>query len=201
MSFLPERHRTVLIVLNMQNDFCHDNGAISKLGNNIRPIQKIVPNIVDLINYAKNISIPVIYVVTNHDIITDLKHRKLKNGIDGMNFCQTGSWGAEIYALEKDKADYIVVKNRFSSFHGTNLDIILRSLERNMLLFCGVIANVCVESAIREANSLDYFPSLVTDCTAALSKEEYNSCLFNVKPRLGQLTEIKEWLNVWKIAK
>lgn len=200
MAFNPEPDSTALIVVDVQNDYCHENGALAKLGKSVETTQSIVPNITALISCAKDVSVPVLFVVTHHDPVTDSPawtSRQLYN--KNQIICLTGSWGAESYMLDRKQADYIIIKNRYSGFYGTNLDLILRSLKRNKLLICGFTTNVCVESTVRDANSLDYFAAVVSDCTAASTEQEHASGLYNIEKYFGYLTNLTEIKRFWNI--
>ncbi len=200
MAFNPEPDCTALIVVDVQNDFCHEDGALAKLGKSVGKTRSILPNIETLISYAKMVSVPVLFVVTHHDPVTDSPawtSRQMYN--KNQIICLTGSWGAESYLLDRKDADYMVIKNRYSGFYGTNLDLILRSLGRNRLLICGFTTNVCVESTVRDANSLDYFAAVVSDCAAASTEQEHISGLYNIEKYFGYLTSLTDVKHFWNI--
>ena len=45
----------------------------------------------------------------------------------------------------------VIVKRRYSAFHGTELDVLLRSRGIRTIVLVGVAMNVCVEAAARDA--------------------------------------------------
>jgi ureidoacrylate peracid hydrolase len=67
--------------------------------------------------------------------------------------------------LQPQPGDLVVRKSRDSGFAGTNLDSLLRTRDVKTLFVCGIATNVGVESTIRAAFHLDYFPVLITDAT------------------------------------
>jgi len=78
------------------------------------------------------------------------------------------------------------VKSRYSGFHGTSLDSFLRSRGIRNLLFVGIASNVCVESTIRDAYFLEYWPVLIEDATMpAGSAEIQRATVFNVQTFFG----------------
>jgi ureidoacrylate peracid hydrolase len=82
--------------------------------------------------------------------------------------------------------DIIVPKPRYSGFAGTALDSILRSRRLDTLLVCGVASNVCVESTIRDAFFLEYFPVLVRDaCYQAGPEFTQQATVYNVEQFFG----------------
>src|SRR5262249_20671371 len=62
-------------------------------------------------------------------------------------------------------------KHRFGCFYETRLDAMLRMLGTEALLVCGVTANACVETTLREAYLRDYDVVAVTDAIAAVRPE------------------------------
>jgi ureidoacrylate peracid hydrolase len=70
-----------------------------------------------------------------------------------------------------DRKDIVLHKDRYSAFYQTNLDLLLRDKGVDTLLFAGVTTNICVESTIRDAYSHDYYPILLSDCTATFSTQ------------------------------
>ena len=81
-------------------------------------------------------------------------------------FLIRGSWDADIVdELKPLPGDIIVQKSRYSGFSGTNLDVVLKTLNTKYLIFTGIATNVCVESTLRDGYFLDYWPILVADAT------------------------------------
>jgi len=198
MAFMPEPEKTAVVVVDVQNDFCHPDGVLGKLGKDVSSGERVTPNIVKLISYAKAASAPVFFVITNHDLITDSPAWRGRVLYDESKIiCHTGSWGAELYQLDRKDADYIIIKNRYSGFHGTNLDLILRSIERKNLLICGFATNVCVETTLRDANAHDYFPALVSDCSGSFTDEEHLFGIQNVLKYFGYVTTLQDVKQFW----
>jgi len=98
-----------------------------------------------------------------------------------------GSWDAELVEELKPRAGEIVVtKTRYSGFAGTTLDAQLRDRGIQYLFFAGIAANVCVESTLRDAYFLDYWPILLADGTlAAGGRKMYEATIFNVESFFG----------------
>ena len=77
-----------------------------------------------------------------------------------------GQWDWEVVAeLKPHPNDLVVNKTRYSGFYGTPLDSMLRTRGIRTLFFAGIATNVCVESTLRDAFFLDYWPILLSDAT------------------------------------
>jgi nicotinamidase-related amidase len=68
----------------------------------------------------------------------------------------------------------IVHKNRYSSFHNTNLSEILQKNAIEQVVICGFMTNFCCESAARDAHDLDYFVDFIIDATGTPGVEGFN---------------------------
>src|SRR4029079_9706816 len=77
------------------------------------------------------------------------------------------TWNTAIIdELTPELGDIIVSKQRFSGFHGTDLDTVLRTIGARTLVVTGCTTSLCVESTLRDAFFRDYRPLLLADCTA-----------------------------------
>jgi len=78
--------------------------------------------------------------------------------------------GSESAALHKglliDPRDILLDKPRFGAFHGTDLELILRSRGIDTLIVSGVATNVCCETTAREAAVRDFHVFFLSDGTA-----------------------------------
>ena len=58
--------------------------------------------------------------------------------------------------------DIVLPKTSSNVFSSTNVDYILRSLEKRYVILAGCVTDQCVESAVREACDRHYYVTLVT---------------------------------------
>ena len=179
-SRLSERaatRRAALVVVDMQNDFCHGEGALARRGIDLGPTQAIVPALRSLIEAARAAAMPVLYTVNNHDAWTDSAAWRKRQGSEVHALARTGTWGSEFYGVSPQPDERIVVKHRYNAFVGTDLDLVLRSRGIETLLFSGVATNVCVETTARDAFVRDYRVVMVRDCLAGASLQEHEASL------------------------
>jgi ureidoacrylate peracid hydrolase len=78
--------------------------------------------------------------------------------------------GSDAAALHKnlvvDAKDILVDKPRFGAFHGTDLELILRSRRIDTLIITGIATNICCETTAREAAVRDFRVFFLSDATA-----------------------------------
>jgi nicotinamidase-related amidase len=65
-----------------------------------------------------------------------------------------------------DRNDVILEKPRYGAFHGTDLELILRSRDIDTVIITGIATNVCCETTAREAAVRDFRVFFLSDATA-----------------------------------
>lgn len=191
--------KTRLIVVDVQNDFCHEGGAFGKMGIPMGPIQEAVSRLAGFLEGVRRAGMPAIFVRTEHSEWTNAPSwltRRVTAGAERVLPCAQGTWGAEFYRLQPAPGDRVVVKHRYSAFAGTELDLLLRSRGVTHLLLAGVATNVCVESTARDGFMRDYHVILVEDCCAAASPEEHRGTLVNMRKYFGAVHSAADLLRV-----
>jgi ureidoacrylate peracid hydrolase len=178
-----------LIVVDMQNGFCHPDGSLPRLGLGLAGADAAVRNTATAVQQARRAGLPVIF--TRHQYRpgrADEGRRlsELSGDLATVNGLAAGSWDADVVdELECGTDDLMIDKVRFDAFLWTSLDPLLRGLGAEHLLVCGVVTNICVESTVRAAFMRDYSVTLLADCCAAqtprlhdLGVEVMGSCGF-----------------------
>jgi ureidoacrylate peracid hydrolase len=176
--------RTALLVVDMQNDFVSEGGAFARAGLNTILAQSIIAPIARVLAVARATGMKVVYLKMEfRPDLSDVGAPGSKSwGVHaflGMGEPTTGpdgqpsrlfvkdTWNTQIVSeLAPQPLDIVVTKHRYSGFYGTDLDVILRGLGIEHLVFTGCTTSVCVESTLRDAMFRDYRCLLLADCTA-----------------------------------
>jgi biuret amidohydrolase len=96
---------------------------------------------------------------------------KARRGILGHNLA--GSPGTEIISELLDPRDLVVRgKKRYSSFHGTDLEFLLRRLGADTVILMGINTTTCVLCAAFEATNLDFRVVIAADAVDSMDGEE-----------------------------
>ena len=189
-----------LIVVDVQNDFCSPEGACAKRGVDIKSGLEMVPNLYKLIDEAREVSLPIIYIQTIHSEWTDTEPwLNRKPGGADTETCREGSWGADFFEGIEPRADErVVIKHRYSAFINTDLETILKAKGIESVLLTGVATNVCVESTMRDAFMLDYYVTMVHDCMSTSDPVLQEGTLENTRRQFGLVASHKEVIDTWE---
>ena len=186
-----------LIVIDMQNDFVHDDGGLAKNGGNVKPTQAIVPALNRLIAEARKAGTPVIFVRAAHNEWTTSEARREKQRGRTHPICVEGTWGCEFYGVAPLDDECIVTKHRFSAFINTDLDLILRAQGIKTIIMTGTATNVCVESTARDGFMLDYYVVFLGDCTGCGDPEMHDATLKNIARTFGVVCDSTDVVEAW----
>lgn len=174
---LLDPRRTALLVIDMQNAFCHPEGTLGVSGVNVEPAERAIPVVARLTAACKEAGVPVLWSRQVHfaeDAGRARKRLPSHTQKRARVSCLAGTWDAqlvdELVPLADDPS-LVFTKHRFGCFYETRLDAMLRMLGTEALLVCGVTANACVETTLREAYLRDYDVVAVTDGIAAVRPE------------------------------
>jgi ureidoacrylate peracid hydrolase len=196
--------KTAVIVVDMQNAFVKQGGYFDLAGYDLSGVERIVGPCRKIITAARQKGAKIIYFQMGcsadlsdrgpADSPYNLKAKGLRLVRERPEvrekFYFYGTWGAEIIEdLKPEPEDLVVRKQKYDGFIGTNLEIILSTYGIKYLVFVGTATNLCVESTLRHAFFLDYFPILVSDAVshagASITQE---ATIYNVKSNFGWVT-------------
>src|SRR5919206_1561317 len=145
--------QAALVVVDVQNDFCHPDGAAGKRGRDLSQIAGMAEHLTHLLEEARRVSLPIIFIRTEHGPWTDSESwlgRSKTEADQRVRTCVEGTWGCDFYGVAPESGERIVVKHRYSAFRGTDLDLILRAPGIRTILIGGIATNVCVETSARD---------------------------------------------------
>lgn len=189
-----------ILVVDVQNDFVSPKGSAGQRGDDLSEAQAMVPRLIRLIEEARRVSLPVIYIKTTHSEWTDTPswiYRKSQRS--ALNTCREGSWGAELYeGISPLHNERVITKHRYGAFINTDLNTTLKAKGIESVLVAGVATNVCVETTAREAYMFDYYVTMVEDCSAAYEAKMHEAALENIRTHFGLVASSREIMESWQ---
>jgi nicotinamidase-related amidase len=97
-------------------------------------------------------------------------------------------------AVAPHDEDIIVTKRRVSAFSGSDLDVVLRSLQVDALVLTGIATSGVVLSTLRQAADLDFRLTVLSDGCADSDPEIHRVLTEKVFPRQASVVTAKEWI-------
>jgi nicotinamidase-related amidase len=177
--------RTALIVVDMQNDFCHPEGWFAQKGLGTRAARKPIPLLQKLLPAWRRAGGALVWL--NWGIRADRANLsptiqfKGKRTASGVGYAEAspidhgpslvqGSWGAQVIdELAVAPGDITVYKHRLSGFWDNELDSVLRQQGITTLLFAGINTDRCVFSTLQDGAFLGYDCVLLQDACSTPS--------------------------------
>lgn len=167
-----------LVVIDMQNGFCHKDGSFARLGIQTDP-RAIVPRIHELLSGFRATGLPVYFLKTAYK--ADYSDRRGRNRHDRLERLQgllQGSWDADILdELTPKPGDNVINKTRNSCFLYTSLEDTLKERGVDHLILTGVGTDVCVETTARDAYQLNFAVTTISGATATCNESDHRAAL------------------------
>jgi biuret amidohydrolase len=170
---------TALLVIDMQRDFLvGDDGSYAP------PLAPIVPRVSQLVAFARQRGVHVVY--TREGYSRDLSDvHPFRKSLDYIGWegelgrmLIRGEPGQKlIKELQPKAGERVIDKAGFSAFHGAALHDHLRRLGVSRIILCGVTTECCVQSTMRDAVDLGYWCLTVADCCASYEKSLHKAAL------------------------
>ncbi|MDP9769583.1 isochorismatase [Kosakonia cowanii] len=183
-SFEPAR--AALLIHDMQDYF------VNFWGDNCPMMQQVVANIAALRHFCKQHNIPVYYTAQPKEQSDE--DRALLNDMWGPGLTRSPEQQQIVSELAPDEADTVLVKWRYSAFHRSPLEQMLKETGRNQLLITGVYSHIGCMTTATDAFMRDIKPFMVADALADFSREEHLMSLNYVAGRSGRVVLTQELL-------
>ena len=188
------------VIIDVQNDYCHENGALNRFGRKVSDIRRMVPRLKEVLEKARQSQVPVVHVrMANNELTKSdayLEHRSRRSGGD-RQVCQEDTWGADFYEIEPQPGEPVVTKHRYSAFVNTNFETILRAHGIKTVILAGVTSDVCVESTARDAFMRDYHVLFLSDCTGVDDPTVQQAVLERIDRYFGHVVSSEEIVQAW----
>jgi ureidoacrylate peracid hydrolase len=187
--------RTVLVNIDLQNDFLHPDGWYAKSGIDISHMQRVIEPAKELVVACRRRGVPVVWTrhgthgIEDGGPFMELRPALREGGL------RIGTWGYEILPeLEPRAEDWFVEKNRLSAFFQTNLELVLRGLGAETVLLAGVLTNQCVGATCKDALFRDFKPVVVEEATGTTLPHLHGPAIEMIRVGWGQVNTLEQTL-------
>jgi ureidoacrylate peracid hydrolase len=176
--------RTALLMVDMQRDFMDADGVYGRHGLPTAQLRRLIAPVARVAEASRAVGMPLFAskftiwaspagaaIGIGH--IVGARPFLAKEGF------RLGDPGREL-VIGLPRPDYELNKPRFSAFHGTPLEPLLRSLAATTVVLTGIVTNGGVEATARDALLRDFSVVVLEDCVGALDQELHEASLRNM---------------------
>ncbi|OAL01119.1 isochorismatase family protein [Phaeosphaeriaceae sp. SRC1lsM3a] len=208
---------TALLIIDMQSDFLSPGGYLSSQSYSLDRFQALIPRLQTLLHTFRAAKFPIYHTREGHmPSMSTVSSRELhRSAVNGARIGDQGPMGKFLIRGEKGheiieelkprEGDVVIDKPGRGAFTHTELDASLRARGIANLVVCGVTADACVSSTVREASDRGYDVCVLDDGVESVSEElkrwaleaiKVEGGLFGVTCGCGSMEEaVRTWID------
>jgi nicotinamidase-related amidase len=173
--------RTGLLIVDLQNDFLHPDGAYARGGLTSEAIAALPERVLPVANALREKGG---WIVSTQFTLVPGKggepfiapHLKSIRPFLGKGDFAPGGWGHQLVDTLQP-ADLTVEKVAYSAFYQTRMEFSLRKAGIDTLFVCGIVTNGGVASTVRAAHVRDFHTMVLSDGCAAFSQATHETAI------------------------
>ncbi|PVH94878.1 Isochorismatase hydrolase [Periconia macrospinosa] len=174
---------TALLIIDMQRDFLSTGGYLDSQGYSLERFHAIIPRLVSLLSTFRRAGFPIYHTREGHapHLATVSSRERHRSGVNGAPIGTKGPLGRVLVRGQRGHdiiseltplpLEAVIDKPGRGAFTHTELDLILRAKGIKNLVVCGVTADACVSSTVREASDRGYDCLVVEDGVESVNDE------------------------------
>lgn len=196
---IPEK--TALVLVDLQNDFLHAQGAYGRAGQTSEAIAALPARLKPLADAMRAVGG---WVLSTHFTLVPGKGgepfiadhlRRLRPFLAKGDFTP-GGWGHALVD-ELQPADLSIEKVAYSAFYQSRMEFALNRAGIETLIFAGIVTQGGVASTLREAHVRDMHTIILTDGCASFRAEVHETAIRDLSTISHPMTsaEALAWIN------
>lgn len=173
---------TALLIIDMQSDFLSPSGYLASQGHSVERFTPVIPRLQSLLAVFRNAKSAIYYTREGHADMSTVSTRELhRSSVNGAKIGSKGPLGRLLIRGEEGheiieelrpvEGEMVIDKPGRGAFTHTELDLSLRAKGVRNLLVCGVTADACVSSTVREASDRAYDVCVLEDGVESVTEE------------------------------
>ncbi len=200
-----------MLLVDVQNDFCAEGGAMHREGRDLSLVQDMIPRLERFVERARAAGVRCVWIKNVYNTgpnfylsevwLEQARARAQRALRQVSRSAKRDEWNGDFYRIRPRRDEAIVIKHRYGAFESTDLDLVLRSQGIRTVIMTGIATNVCVETTARQAFLRDYYVVFTSDCTATYSSPEHEATLHNIDHFFGQVVGLDEIAACWTSAR
>ncbi len=192
---------TALLLVDLQNDFIHPNGAYARGGQanpDIAALPTRLKPLAALLRAHGALIVATLFTLVpgrgGEPIISP--HLKALRPFLRKGDFAPGAWGQQLVD-ELAPADVSIEKIAYSAFYMTRLEWVLRKCSIERLIVGGIVTNGGVASSVRDAHVREFECTVLSDGCAAFSLQVHAAALEGLRPvaNIATIAEVQKELS------
>jgi nicotinamidase-related amidase len=195
---------TVVMVIDMQVEFCAKGGYVERLGRDLAPLRAPIEPIRRVLAAVRRRGFRVVHTREGYQPdLSDLQPwKRWDNPNDPIKVGDQGPLGRTlirgepcwdfIAELRPPPGERVFDKAGFGAFASTDLDVVLRAWGVQNLVLTGVTTDCCVHSTLREAVDRGYDCLVLEDCVGTSNRAYHEAALSLVRQSSGILGAVSD---------
>lgn len=190
---------TVLVLEHLQNEFAHPDGRGDYIVHKFMKESGTLDRIKKVIEACRAVGIPIIHIAETfrpgHPELQEMRGGYVRGsarvlGLRDRALSVRGTWGAEIvddFKPDPNRQEFVVETSKVDPFNCSEFEVLLRNLNRNILLLGGLATNFGIEMTAREANDRDYGVCVLSDCIDRFLGDHSETTVTTLLPIYGRV--------------
>ncbi len=198
---LPVRAQAALLVIDMQNAYCHPDGVFARSAPDPLACQRVILPCGELVGTARAAGVPVLHAakVSLAPAVATASFHNTRRAGPGM--MQVGEWDAEIVdGVRPAPGEIVLHKLAYSAFFGTALDPVLQRLGTRALVLVGVTTSICVESTARDAAQRGFDVYVVGDASAEWVPQRHERAIEQLGYAFARIVTTRQLADAWQVT-
>jgi len=182
--------RHALLIIDMQHDFAVPGGACEVPG-----AHSTIPVIRKVLNRFRDLCLPVFHIVREYRGDGSDVEVSRQEALKTRPMVVPGTPGARIApGLEPIDGEYRIVKQRFSAFMFTELDLILRRKGITHLAVTGTQLPFCLRATLFDGLCMGYHMTLLTDASSSRTPQIHQANIQDIRDAGMACVSAEEYL-------
>ena len=190
-----EAARTALLIFDLLE------GHVNRDAESRARFAPVIANAARLLDAARRTGVMVAYAHADHRADRATSARTVRDTDNRLQPLQPGDRDAPLLtggtagtAIVKElaprPADFLVPKHRWSAFHGTYLDLALRTRKVDTIILAGGSTDVGVASTAFAARDLDYNLVIASDACTSPEQDNHDQFMRRIFPRMARVRTV-----------
>jgi ureidoacrylate peracid hydrolase len=194
--------RTALLLIDFQVDFALPEGGMAREGADVGPALRAVAQAALLAEAARGAGVMLVFTRSIAKPQADgpvLAEARARRGEQGKpRLCVEGTPGAAFVGPQPQDGDLVVSKHRYSIFHDTELEAVLKAKGIDTLVVTGLTTECCVQSSVWAAFERQFHVFVAADACAAYENDLHQVALKAMELSGANLALAADFAAAWK---